>query len=116
MIKDEEKDQYYYKPLIKQVVENLIKTNSNPSEQLMDIEYRAPSGEGFNLFKSFKIGFMNSSNKIHPLNNDLTIIYFVGGITSYEFKLVKDLLREHEPGKNVYFLFNSNFNFKLKLN
>ena len=67
IIKDEEKNQFYYKPLVKQVCENLIKTNpantntssaSNASEQLLDIEYRTPNtgSEGFNLFKSFKIG------------------------------------------------------------
>lgn len=44
---------------------------------------------------------MNSSNKSHPLNNELLIIYFVGGITSYEFKIVKKIFKEAELGKNV---------------
>jgi hypothetical protein len=44
---------------------------------------------------------MNTPAKNHPLNNDMLIIYFVGGITSYEFKLVKELFKEKEVAKNV---------------
>lgn len=33
---------------------------------------------------------MNSTTKPHPLNNNILIIYFIGGVTSYEMKLVKD--------------------------
>ena len=57
MVKDLQKNIFEYKPLIKQVSENLIKSKGNSSEQLLDIEYRTtqPSGEGFkDLFKSFK--------------------------------------------------------------
>lgn len=42
-----------------------------------------------------------STSKPHPLNNDLLIIYVVGGITSYEFKLVREVIREYQPEKNV---------------
>ena len=44
-----------------------------------------------------------NTGKAHPFNNDLLIIYFIGGITSNEFKIVKDMLKEQEPGKNVIF-------------
>lgn len=44
-----------------------------------------------------------STSKPHPLNNDLLIIYVVGGITSYEFKLVREVIREYQPEKNVLF-------------
>jgi hypothetical protein len=44
---------------------------------------------------------MNTQTKVHPLSNDLVIIYFVGGITSYEFKLVKDVFSKEEFGKKV---------------
>ena len=60
LIKDEEKNQYTFKPLIKQVCENVIKTNPslNSTDALQDIEYRNSSSEGFkDLFKSFKIGY-----------------------------------------------------------
>ena len=44
---------------------------------------------------------MNTPAKIHPLNNDLLIIYVVGGITSYEYKLVKEVFSKESTGKNV---------------
>jgi hypothetical protein len=44
---------------------------------------------------------MNTQTKSHPLSNDLLIIYFVGGITAYEFKLVKEMFKEHEKAKHV---------------
>ena len=60
VVKEESKTSYEFKPLIKQVCENMIKTKvNNVPDQLLDIEYRTTnqSGEGFqNLFKSFKIG------------------------------------------------------------
>ena len=60
VVKEESKSSFEFKPLIKQVCENIIKTKvNNMPDQLLDIEYRTtnPSGEGFqNLFKSFKIG------------------------------------------------------------
>lgn len=33
---------------------------------------------------------MSTTNKPHPLNNDFIIIYIIGGISSYEYKLVKE--------------------------
>ena len=62
MIKEEDRNHYTFQPIIKQVCENLVRTNpstSNSNEPLVDIEYRASSAgnEGIgNLFKSFKIG------------------------------------------------------------
>ncbi len=56
MIRDEVKNIYEFKPLIKQISENLIKSHGNNNEQLVDIEYRSSSsgGEGLkDLFKSF---------------------------------------------------------------
>jgi hypothetical protein len=44
---------------------------------------------------------MNTPAKIHPLSNDLLIIYVVGGITSYEYKLVKEVFSKESTGKNV---------------
>ena len=43
---------------------------------------------------------MNTATKPHPLNNNLLIIYFIGGITSYEMKLAKDMLNK-EKDHNV---------------
>ncbi len=59
MIKDEGKQNYAFKPVIKQVCENLVRTSLNANEPLVDIEYRTSNigNEGIgNLFKSFKIG------------------------------------------------------------
>ena len=56
MLKEDSKKYHEYKPLIKQVCENLAHTHKNPNDQLLDIEYRTTNagGEGLtNLFKSF---------------------------------------------------------------
>jgi hypothetical protein len=56
VLKDDVKKYNEYKPLIKQVCENLIKTHKNTAEPLLDIEHRTTDtgGEGLtNLFKSF---------------------------------------------------------------
>lgn len=56
VVKDEVKKYNEYKPLIKQVCENLVNTHRNTAEQLLDVEYRTTDagGEGLtNLFKSF---------------------------------------------------------------
>lgn len=45
---------------------------------------------------------MNTAAKPHPLNNNLLIIYFIGGITSYEMKLAKDMFNK-EKDYNVSF-------------
>lgn len=39
---------------------------------------------------------MNSAVKPHPLNNSTLIIYFVGGITSYEMKIVKEIFSKEK--------------------
>jgi hypothetical protein len=58
---------------------------------------------------------MNTPAKIHPLSNDLLIIYVVGGITSYEYKLVKEVFSKESTEKNVNKLY-SKINFlKLKI-
>ena len=62
-MKEESKTNYEFKPLIKQVCENVIRTKGTTLAQdhLQDIEYRTTNagGEGFkDLFKSFKIGFV----------------------------------------------------------
>jgi hypothetical protein len=55
---------------------------------------------------------MNTPAKIHPLSNDLLIIYVIGGMTSYEYKLVKEVFNKESPGKNVKKVF---FNHKILL-
>ena len=47
---------------------------------------------------------MNSAVKAHPLNNGTLIVYFVGGITSYEMKIVKEMFSK-EKDFNVNSLF-----------
>jgi len=48
---------------------------------------------------------MNSNtSKPHPLNNELLIIYFVGGVSSYEFKIVKEMFnKDQQFGKRILF-------------
>lgn len=71
MIRDEEKNNCIYKPLIKQVCENMIKTMGNAPEPLVDIEYRSSNqNEGFNLFKSFKIGYFYIFKSLFKLTID----------------------------------------------
>ena len=48
---------------------------------------------------------MNTPAKIHPLSNDLLIVYVIGGMTSYEYKLVKEVFSKESSGKNVKNLF-----------
>ena len=54
---------------------------------------------------------MSSSKKPHPLNNDLLIIYFIGGVTTYEYKLVKEIFgKEKDHNVNYsFFLILKNF-------
>lgn len=104
VLKEDSKKYHEYKPLIKQVCENLAHTHKNPNDQLLDIEYRTTNagGEGLtNLFKSFTKNYLSASVKNHPLNNDLLIVYFVGGITSYEFKLIKEVFIKEKIQQNV---------------
>ena len=127
MIRDEEKKQYTFKPLLRQACESMIRTASSTSssgEQLVDIEYRggaSAGGEGLNIFKSFNIGYLMSASahKPHPLNNDLLIVYVVGGITAHELKHVKEVFAK-ETTKRVLVgsshLFNHNKLIKYLLN
>lgn len=104
IMKNESKNQYEYKPLIRQVSENLIKTHKNPTDQLLDVECRTTNagGEGLtNLFKSFTKNYLSASSKSHPLNNDMLIVYFIGGITSYEYKIIKDVFVKEQFQQNI---------------
>jgi len=47
-----------------------------------------------------------NSNKMHPLNNDVLIIYLIGGITSYEYKIVKEIFKEQDLSQKVNILSN----------
>lgn len=58
MIKQNElNNNYSYKPLVRQICENIIDTVASP-EQLTDLEYKTTGTEGLgiNLLKSFKMG------------------------------------------------------------
>lgn len=67
--------------------------------------------------------FKSASNKPHPLNNDFIIIYIIGGISSYEYKIVKDLFNQgtlsekkvttFNQKKIIYKNFITGFNWKL---
>ena len=92
---------YSYKPLVKLVCENLIRSAKNPAKTLQDIEYRTSNAgnEGLkDLFvKSFTFGYLsNAPAKMHPLNNDMLIVYFVGGITAYEYKIVREAFKNED--------------------
>ncbi|RNA41962.1 sec1 family domain-containing 2 [Brachionus plicatilis] len=111
LIKQNESNNHYsYKPLISQICENIIDTATDP-DQLTDLEYRTSGSEGLgiNLLKSFKMGFMSTSNKPHPLNNDFIIIYIIGGISSYEYKLVKELFNQGSLSEKKVLIGSSHF-------
>jgi hypothetical protein len=98
-----------FKPLIKQICDDIIE-----NQNLIDIEYQAPTSEGLkDLIKTFKFGYLSSSTKPHPLNNELIIIYFFGGIESYEMKLVREAF-ENLPQHNIL-VGGSNFTNHKKL-
>ena len=88
-----------YKTLLKHVGESLLRTKENNADQLMDIEYRTSNaGEGLkDLFsKTFKFGYlMNTQQRVHPLQNETLIVYVIGGITTYEYKMMRELFK-HE--------------------
>lgn len=100
--REDENYPYSYKPLIKLLCENMMRTLKSPSEQLLDVEYRTSGAgnEGLkDLFvKSFTFGYLSSASsaKMHPLNNDMLIIYFLGGVTAYEYKLVKEAFKNED--------------------
>lgn len=45
--------------------------------------------------------YLSSASKSHPLNNDTLIVYFIGGITSYEYKIIKDVFVKEKVQQNV---------------
>jgi len=64
-----------------------------------------------------QLSYLSAPSKSHPLNNDTLIIYFVGGLTCQEFKIVKEVFLKEEFKQNVsVFLFNKKAIFNKVLN
>ncbi|KAM9381638.1 sec1 family domain-containing protein 2 [Phaethornis superciliosus] len=87
-----------YKPLLKQVVEEIC----NPDRpDPIDIEHMS-SG----LTDLLKTGFsmFMKVNRPHPGDHPLLIIFVVGGVTVSEVKMVKDLVATRKPGTQVIVL------------
>ncbi|XP_061849953.1 sec1 family domain-containing protein 2 [Colius striatus] len=87
-----------YKPLLKQVVEEIC----NPDRpDPVDIEHIS-SG----LTDLLKTGFsmFMKVNRPHPGDHPLLIIFMVGGVTVSEVKMVKDLVATRKPGTQVIVL------------
>ncbi|XP_071599646.1 sec1 family domain-containing protein 2 isoform X2 [Heliangelus exortis] len=87
-----------YKPLLKQVVEEIC----NPDRpDPIDIEHMS-SG----LTDLLKTGFsmFMKVNRPHPGDHPLLIIFMVGGVTVSEVKMVKDLVATRKPGTQVMVL------------
>ncbi|XP_062837664.1 sec1 family domain-containing protein 2 [Anolis carolinensis] len=87
-----------YKPLLKQVVEEIY----NPDRpDPVDIEHMS-SGLTDLLKTGFSM-FMKVSRP-HPGDHSLIIIFMVGGVTVSEVRMVKDLVTAHKPGVQVIVL------------
>ncbi|XP_006868127.1 PREDICTED: sec1 family domain-containing protein 2 [Chrysochloris asiatica] len=87
-----------YKPLLKQVVEEIFHPErSDP----IDIEHM--SSGLTDLLKTGISMFMKVSRP-HPSDHPLLILFMVGGITVSEAKLVKDLVPSLKPGTQVIVL------------
>ncbi|XP_062991844.1 sec1 family domain-containing protein 2 [Elgaria multicarinata webbii] len=87
-----------YKPLLKQVVEDIY----NPDRpDPIDIEHMS-SGLTDLLKTGFSM-FMKVSRP-HPSDHPLVIIFMVGGVTVSEVKMVKDLVTAQKPGVQVIVL------------
>uniref|UniRef100_A0A250Y498 Sec1 family domain-containing protein 2 n=2 Tax=Castor canadensis TaxID=51338 RepID=A0A250Y498_CASCN len=87
-----------YKPLLKQVVEEIF----NPEKpDPVDIEHMS-SGLTDLLKTGFSM-FMKVSRP-HPSDHPLLILFVVGGITVSEAKMVKDLVASLKPGAQVIVL------------
>ncbi|XP_008846200.1 sec1 family domain-containing protein 2-like, partial [Nannospalax galili] len=87
-----------YKPLLKQVVEEIF----NPEKpDPVDIEHMS-SGLTDLLKTGFSM-FMKVSRP-HPSDHPLLILFVVGGITVSEAKMVKDLVASLKPGTQVIVL------------
>ncbi|KAM5159361.1 sec1 family domain-containing protein 2 [Callospermophilus lateralis] len=90
--------QAIYKPLLKQVVEEIF----NPEKpDPVDIEHMS-SGLTDLLKTGFSM-FMKVSRP-HPSDHPLLILFVVGGITVSEAKMVKDLVASLKPGAQVILL------------
>ncbi|NXF46482.1 SCFD2 protein, partial [Oceanites oceanicus] len=87
-----------YKPLLKQVVEEIC---SPDRPDPIDIEHMS-SG----LTDLLKTGFsmFMKVNRPHPGDHPLLIIFMVGGVTVSEVKMVKDLVATRKPGTQVMVL------------
>ncbi|XP_048220280.1 sec1 family domain-containing protein 2 [Perognathus longimembris pacificus] len=87
-----------YKPLLKQVVEEIF----NPEKpDPIDIEH-VSSGITDLLKTGFSM-FMKVSRP-HPSDHPLLILFVVGGVTVSEAKMVKDLVASLKPGAQVIVL------------
>lgn len=87
-----------YKPLLKQVVEEIF----NPEKpDPVDIEHTS-SGLTDLLKTGFSM-FMKVSRP-HPSDHPLLILFVVGGVTISEAKMVKDLVASLKPGTQVIVL------------
>ncbi|XP_065593097.1 sec1 family domain-containing protein 2 [Cyrtonyx montezumae] len=87
-----------YKPLLKQVVEEICSADRPDS---LDIEHIS-SG----LTDLLKTGFsmFMKVNRPHPGDHPLLIIFMVGGVTVSEVKMVKDLVAIRKPSTQVIVL------------
>ncbi|XP_048797733.1 sec1 family domain-containing protein 2 isoform X2 [Lagopus muta] len=91
-------NQASYKPLLKQVVEEICSADRPDS---VDIEHMS-SG----LTDLLKTGFsmFMKVNRPHPGDHPLLIIFMVGGVTVSEVKMVKDLVATRKPSTQVIVL------------
>ncbi|XP_043829351.1 sec1 family domain-containing protein 2 [Dromiciops gliroides] len=97
-IPGDQKHQATYKPLLKQVVEEML----NPERpDPVDIEHMS-SGLTDLLKTGFSM-FMKVSRP-HPSDHPLLILFVVGGVTVSEAKMVKDLVSSLKPGTQVIVL------------
>nr|XP_004658753.2 sec1 family domain-containing protein 2 [Jaculus jaculus] len=87
-----------YKPLLKQVVEEIFNPEKPDSA---DIEHMS-SGLTDLLKTGFSM-FMKVSRP-HPSDHPLLILFVVGGVTVSEAKMVKDLVASLKPGTQVLVL------------
>ncbi|XP_054846667.1 sec1 family domain-containing protein 2 [Eublepharis macularius] len=87
-----------YKPLLKQLMEEIYKTD-RPDP--VDIEHMS-SGLTDLLKTGFSM-FMKVSRP-HPRDHPLLILFMVGGVTVSEVKVVKEVLSAHRPGTQVIVL------------
>ncbi|KAM8938693.1 sec1 family domain-containing protein 2 isoform 1-T1 [Pelodytes ibericus] len=84
-----------YKPLLKQVVEEIF--NPNHAEPV-DIEHM--SSGLTDLLKTGISMFMKVSRP-HPADSSLLILFVIGGVTVSEVRMVKDLVSTLKPGMQV---------------